>query len=303
MTATTTRVDGIDGKVNIEPVYPNLSPQEETRWVSVEGGELFCHSFGNHGPAVIVISGGPGLPHDYLLELSALGLHQRVIFFDPRCCGQSTGEINDLKMNMKTFIEDIDAVRQAYKLGKASFIGHSSGGLMVMRYAIEYSNFVEKMILLNSMDAFYSHIPEQDYIKGIRNIKASPGFKNDQVEEIVKSYKDFFGPAFYKPESIDKLNLKMSLKAAKNSIEVREAFERTLFEPSFDYQRELSELAIQTLIMHSTNDFIPHSVSENLHRILPNSKKPIDIEECGHFSVTEQIDIVCKHISTFLQSR
>ena len=278
---------------------------DQVEWVSVNGAQLFSRRFGNQGPALFVMNGGPGFSHDYLLALKALGTNCRVIFFDPRGCGQSTGIIDDSTMNMQTFIEDFDAVRKAHKIEKFTVVGHSSGGLMAMYCTIQNRHLVERMILLNSMDAKYVHAPQpkQDYIAGIRAIKASSGFHEGRMDEIVQSYKNFFRDAFYYPHNLEKLDLGLSsLRAAKNSILVREAFERTLFEPSFDYQDQLRELHIPTLIIHAANDFIPRTVAENLQHVLTGSEL-VDIPNCGHFSVTEHPDLVNSSISSFMMKK
>ena len=77
---------------------------------------------------------------------------------------------------MGTVDKDINTICEAFGLGKVSLIGHSSGGLMTMHYAIAHGDRVENMILLNSMDASYTHDPalKGGYIAGIRSIKASP---------------------------------------------------------------------------------------------------------------------------------
>lgn len=76
-----------------------------------------------------------------------------MIFYDQRCCGQSTGEINASTINIETFVEDLDRIRQELGYKKISILGHSWGGFLAMNYATSHSENVDRLILSNSLPA------------------------------------------------------------------------------------------------------------------------------------------------------
>lgn len=244
--------------------------------------DLFTCSQGN-GTPVIVIHGGSGLSHDYLLELLPLSEHHQLIFYDQQACGRSSGQ----DINMPTFVKDLECIRKAYDHQTVTLFGHSWGGLLAMRYAIEHPSKVSRLILLNSLGASYTPQPRNPYMEGIQRIKNSEGFKNRNLDAITQSYKQFFQPFFHQPQHAENLNLGFTLQSAINSIDVREKLEENFFQKSYNYENELRKLQIPTLIIHGESDLIPRFVPEQLNRLIPNSKA-IYLKECGHFPHLEQ---------------
>lgn len=123
----------------------------QERFIESGDAELFC-KVGGKGEPLIVLHGGPGMSHDYLLPyMKRLEKNNFVIFFDQRGCGKSTGEINAETINIATYLEDIEAIRKEFGFEKVSVLGHSWGGLLAMEYAIAYPQSIDKLILLDSM--------------------------------------------------------------------------------------------------------------------------------------------------------
>ena len=103
---------------------PMVSVEENLINIKVKDAELFCRVVGKGDP-LIVIHGGPGMPHDYLLSLKELAKEHQIIFYDQRATGRSTGEVTPETMQYQLFVEDIDSLRNSLGLEKISIIGHS----------------------------------------------------------------------------------------------------------------------------------------------------------------------------------
>ncbi|HET7640830.1 MAG TPA: alpha/beta fold hydrolase, partial [Ktedonobacteraceae bacterium] len=70
-----------------------MSAREKEGYVPVDGYRVWYRSVGGgegeHTP-LLILHGGPGVPHDYLENLEALASEtQRVIFYDQLGCGRS----------------------------------------------------------------------------------------------------------------------------------------------------------------------------------------------------------------------
>ncbi|MCC5813631.1 MAG: alpha/beta fold hydrolase [Leptospira sp.] len=133
---------------------------------SVDGTPIFFKKVGS-GTPVVVLHGGPGLDHNYLVaHLSqTIGAGKQLIFFDQRGTGLSGGSVgsSDLNanfINKDKFLQDLDAIRVQLGLGeKINILGHSWGGLYAMLYATDnkYKNNVKSLALVGSAGAHHSY--------------------------------------------------------------------------------------------------------------------------------------------------
>ncbi len=87
--------------------------------------------------ALLVLHGGPGLPHDYLSDLAQLADGGRtVVFYDQLGCGRSDHPDDAALWVMDTFVEEVATIRQALGLDRVHLFGHSWGGWLALEYAL-----------------------------------------------------------------------------------------------------------------------------------------------------------------------
>jgi proline iminopeptidase len=94
-----------------------------------------------YGPAtsdrLLVLHGGPGAHHDYLLpQMLALANDREVVFYDQRGGGQSKTD-DRTPITWRTQVDDLDLVIRELELESPTIVGYSWGGLLAMLYAIE----------------------------------------------------------------------------------------------------------------------------------------------------------------------
>lgn len=94
-----------------------------------------------YGPAgvspLLVLHGGPGASHDYLLpQMLELARDRELIFYDQRGGGQSRHG-DDGEITWRTQVDDLGAIVQEFSLEPPSIVGYSWGGLLAMLYAVE----------------------------------------------------------------------------------------------------------------------------------------------------------------------
>lgn len=111
-------------------------------YVKVMGYWLFYRSFGEPKKGTILcVHGGPGYGQDgmtRIAEFSADGF--RVVMYDQLGAGKSEKPASELLYTMERYVEEIEGVRQALKLGKVHMYGVSFGGFLNIGYATKYSN-------------------------------------------------------------------------------------------------------------------------------------------------------------------
>jgi proline iminopeptidase len=111
-------------------------------------GVLIYYMTVGHGAPLLIVHGGPGASHDYLLPyLLPLARSNKLIFIDERGSGRSE-KLEDVRQyTVENMVEDVEYVRQALGLGKISLLGHSYGGVLAQAYAFKYQRNLTHLIL------------------------------------------------------------------------------------------------------------------------------------------------------------
>lgn len=124
----------------------NVYPMQEG-FVDANGVMIYYKIIGRGAP-LLVVHGGPGASHDYLLPyLLPLARTNKVIFIDERASGRSEKLEDASQYTVENMVEDVEAVRQALNLGKMNLLGHSYGGVLAQAYALKYQKNLSHLIL------------------------------------------------------------------------------------------------------------------------------------------------------------
>lgn len=122
---------------------------EETGYVDVPGGRVWWMRAGS-GPKtpLLLLHGGPGAGHNYLLSMKALADERPVIFYDQLGCGRSDAPENDSLYTIPRSVEEVDAVRRALGLDRIVLFGSSWGAILAIEYfATRGGPGVENLVL------------------------------------------------------------------------------------------------------------------------------------------------------------
>ena len=107
-------------------------------------------------PTLIIVGGGPGVSHDYVLGLSAIASPAlRVVFYDQRGTGRSTAPRPDPatgkeRWNIDAYVDDLEAVRAAVGTRRPHILGHSWGGAIALAYAGRYVDYLRSLTLVDT---------------------------------------------------------------------------------------------------------------------------------------------------------
>src|SRR5713226_5793968 len=111
-------------------------------------GVLIYYKIIGRGAPLMIVHGGPGASHDYLLpHLLPLARTNKLIFIDERGSGRSEKLEDASQYTVENMVEDVENVRQALGLGKISLLGHSYGGVLAQAYAFKYQQNLSHLIL------------------------------------------------------------------------------------------------------------------------------------------------------------
>ena len=100
---------------------------------------------------VLMLHGGPGLPHDRLEPLEALFETGRpVVFYDQLGCGNSDRPDNSSLWSVELFLDELATVRRSLGLDRIHLFGHSWGGMLAMEYALTQPEGILSLTLASS---------------------------------------------------------------------------------------------------------------------------------------------------------
>lgn len=125
---------------------PNVS--EGT--VQVRGGKVWYRVVGGetNGVPLLLLHGGPGVPHDYQENMEALADERPVVFYDQLGCGNSDRPEDPGLWTLERYVEELGMVRAALGLDRMHLLGQSWGCMLAVAYLLsERPTGVESLIL------------------------------------------------------------------------------------------------------------------------------------------------------------
>jgi proline iminopeptidase len=111
-----------------------LNPTESR--IKIDNNSLYVRVIGK-GQPVIVLHGGPDFDHSYFLpDLDRLKDTFRLIYYDQRGRGKSADNVRPEDVTLISDLNDIDGVRQHFRLNSVVLLGHSWGTVLALEYAL-----------------------------------------------------------------------------------------------------------------------------------------------------------------------
>jgi proline iminopeptidase len=115
--------------------------------VDVNGVRLFTRRVGT-GPPVVVLHGGPGAHHDYLLpQYDLLARGRTLYYYDQRGGGRSP-VARDTTTGWREHVADLDALRIHWGLEALTLLGYSWGGLLALLYTLVHRDRTKRLALV-----------------------------------------------------------------------------------------------------------------------------------------------------------
>ena len=302
-------------------VRPSVMPIEEG--LVDNGGVLLYFKSVGHGPPLVVVHGGPGASHDYLLpNLYRLASHYRLVFIDERGSGRSPRLEDTSLYTAEKMADDVEAVRAALQLGKIALLGHSYGGVVVQAYAFKYQDHLTHLILGST----FSSTRELNEAL-VRLKQAMPAEKRARLEALERAglfgqgepwergrYPDEYAklawgigyfPALYgaRPDA----NYDPLLSNTSNSWDLYRAMWGSHGEfvvdgnlKEVEWVDRLSEIKVPTLILVGEHDESDPAMSREMNAKIPGSKLVV-LPNSGHMTFVDQPDLFIKAITDFVR--
>jgi proline iminopeptidase len=296
------------------PAYPqtgdNSGPLVVDGLRLINGTQLYCKSIGT-GVPLVILHGGPGLDHSYLLpQMATLADTYELIFFDQRGCGKSSVRLDSTAMTLDALVEDIDRVRDAYNLNTINLMGHSWGGLLAMFYAIKHGDRLNSLILVNSTPPtselqaasyrlFAQRRSREDSLEQAA-LMETEGFKRRDPAAMEKFFRILFRASFRYRFMSDTLTLKFPPDyAARSTLIANLAKDPHL--KTYNLLSQLETITCPVLIIGSDYDIVPPESNELIHAHIKGSRYVV-MKNCGHFPFIEAPTQFFPAVRSFLET-
>jgi len=279
---------------------------------------LYARAIGQ-GPPVIVLHGGPDFDHGYLLpDLDRLAQTSRLIYYDQRGRGRSADGVRPEDVTLASDLEDIDRVRQHFRLEAPALLGHSWGAVLALEYALRYPTRVSRLILMNPAPVSASDVAvaRKVYLERLgadmdrqRAITASGAYQAGDPEAVAERYRIHFKPSLKRPQDYEKMMATMKAGFIRQGAEgiikaraVEDQLMRDTWEMAgYDLLPKLRSLRIPTLVIAGDHDFMVEA-AKRIAGAIPNAEL-VTITDCGHFAFLECGDDVRGAFKTFIRRR
>jgi proline iminopeptidase len=291
----------------------------QTGFVDAGGVLLYYESVGR-GEPLVVVHGGPGASHDYLLPyLLPLMRNNRVIFLDERGSGKSE-RLEDAKAyTVEAMVEDVEAVRKALHLGKINLLGHSYGGVLAQAYALKYQRNLSHLVLCSTfsstkaMNQVFVEMKEKmpaELRQRIDKMEAAGLFGQGKDYEKNRYTSDYMTAAWaegYFPYLYqNRPDPNYEATAGGTSWELYREMWGSHGEyvidgnlASVEYTDRLAEIHVPTLITAGDHDECAPRLSQTMHEKIPGSKLVI-LPKSGHMTFVDQPTLFLRAVDEFL---
>jgi proline iminopeptidase len=274
---------------------PPIPPPRESGFTQTTPHPLYWARWGLSGsPQLLVLHGGPGAHHDYLLpQMLAPSDEYELVFYDQRGGGQSKTPTVE-PITWRTQVGDLSAVATELIEGPLTLVGYSWGGLLAMLYAVAARRdgagpVPERLVLID---------PASPTIEYRRQFEAE--FARRQDSEWVRSHRAALSasgmrerdPAAYRQRGFE-LSVAGYFAEPANATDltpfrITSRVQQSVWESlgDFDLLADLGRLDIPALVVHGRQDPIPIGSSEAVSAAL--KARLVVLDDCGHVPYVEQ---------------
>lgn len=255
---------------------------------------------------LVVLHGGPGAHHDYLLpQMLDLARERDCLFYDQRGGGRSKTD-DRTPITWRTHVEDLTAVLAELAPGPLTLVGYSWGGMLAMLHAVEAAAgragpAPARLVLIDpapvtrawrqEFEAEFARRQQGPAIAAMREALAASGLReHDPAAYRQRTFELSVAGYFADPARAHDLT----------PFRVTGRVQQTVWESmgDFDLRPALRDLRCPSLVVHGRQDPIPLASSEAVAAAL--GAETCWLDACGHVPYVEQAGALFSAIRRFL---
>lgn len=244
---------------------------------------------------MVVLHGGPGAHHDYLLpQYDRLANGRSLFYYDQRGGGQSPVD-RDTPVGWREHVSDLEAIRVQLGLERLILCGYSWGGLLAILYYLEHPATVERLALVSpasltaeyrrQFDAEFARLMAVPEIQREREALRTSGLREKDPAAYQRRAFELSVAGYFR-DFHDAKNLTPFRVTARTQQAVWDSL------GDYDLRSQLRNHASRfplppSLVVHGTYDPIPIAGSRELAGLLSAGLVELPVGHCPHVEATD----------------
>lgn len=285
-----------------------IPPPRVSGFTRTTASPLYWCAYGpEDAEKLLVLHGGPGAHHDYLLpQMLHLAKSHNLIFYDQRGGGRSKSGLGEA-ITWQTSVADLHAVIREFSLGAPSLVGYSFGGMLALLYTISairdgtYST-PARLALIDpaAVTKEYRRQFEHEFaarqngmqIRQLREELAASDLRQRDPEAYrQRTFELAVAPYFADPARA------RDLTPFRVNGRIQESVWESLGD-DYDILKDLAPPGFPVLFVHGRDDPIPAASSERAAGAM--NAKLVLLDDCGHVPYVEQPSRLFAALDEFL---
>ncbi len=286
-----------------------IPPPRESGFTETTAVPLYWCAYGpTAAEQLLVLHGGPGAHHDYLLpQMLHLAKRFNVIFYDQRGGGRSKSDDDREQITLTTHISDLTEVIAEFRLSAPPIVAYSFGGMIALKYSIEsrkddrlqkpsrlalIDTAPVKMEYRRQFEAEFSQRQNSPEILRMREELAASGLRDiDPAEYRQRTFELAVAPYFADPGKARNLTpFRVTGRVQQSTWESLGA--------KYNLVPDLAPMGFPALFVHGRDDPIPTASSVEAAEAM--GAKLVLLDECGHVPYVEQPERLFEAMDDFL---
>jgi pimeloyl-ACP methyl ester carboxylesterase len=260
----------------------------QERFVDVAGLKIHVSEVGSGEPMVMLHGGGPGASgmSNFRTNLPYLAARFRLIIIDQPGFGSSSKTFPDGESYWKFSARVVKEVMASSGVAKAHFLGNSLGGGTALRFALDYPEMADRLVLMGPGGGSVNILTPGDIAGGVdravRRFYESPS---------VERMREFVDVMVFDSSGVPDRVLEERLEAATDPEAM--AFMLKLFralgaDPEAELWKRVDQIAHRTLLVWGREDrVLPFDSSLLMFHRMKNVRL-VAFSECGHWAQAEK---------------
>ena len=284
---------------------PPIPPPQASGFTRTTDVPLYWCSYGPAGARrLLVLHGGPGADHQYLLpQMLDLARDHELIFYDQRGGGRSRTD-DPSPVTWTTHVDDLAGVVSELGASPLELVGYSWGGLLALLYSTRDpapSPTPATLTLIDpapinrtyraEFEAEFARRQQGLVIQRLRTELAESGLREtDPAAYRQRAFELSVAGYFADPERA------RDLTPFRVVGKIQQSVWQSLGD--FDLRAALERVAVPAIVVHGRQDPIPLASSESVAASLRAGL--VVIEDCGHVTYVEQPQSLFDAVRRFL---
>ncbi len=289
---------------------PPIPPPSSDGFTSTTALPLYWCRYTPAAPTgtLVVLHGGPGAHHDYLLpQLLELAQTRDCLFYDQRGGGRSRTD-DRAPITWRTHVEDLTAVLAELHTGPLTLVGYSWGAMLAALYTVEAAAgragpMPARLVLISpaplsrawraQFEAEFARRQSGPEVAALRESLVASGLRDSDPEAYKQRTFELSVAGYFANPARAR-----DLTPFRVTGRVQQSVWESLGE--FDLIPALAALTIPTLVVHGREDPIPLASAEAAANALRAER--VWLEDCGHVPYVEQAAALFAAVASFLDT-